>query len=63
MDYRNFIRNLPINNFHRFSDYEDWLDFYSSFYPTEEERMNSADISKAQDLAKECFRKKAKGVE
>ena len=32
------LTNLPINNFHRFADYEDWLDFYSSFYPPEEER-------------------------
>jgi len=38
MTYQDFISNLPINNFHRFADYEEWLDFYSSFYLTEEER-------------------------
>jgi len=38
MTYQNFLSNLTINNFHRFSDYEEWWDCYSPFYPTEEER-------------------------
>ena len=33
MTYRYFITNLPINNFHRFTDYEYWLGFYSHHYP------------------------------
>jgi hypothetical protein len=38
MDYREVIRTLPINNFHRFDDPFDWLDAYSHYYPTDEER-------------------------
>ena len=38
MTYKDFLSNLPINNFHRFDNYEDWWERYSSFYPTEEER-------------------------
>jgi hypothetical protein len=40
MTYQDFISNLPINNFHRFADYEEWSDFYSSFYPTEKDRKD-----------------------
>ena len=38
MTYKDFLSNLPINNFHRFATYEDWWERYSFFYPTEEER-------------------------
>jgi len=38
MDFQEFITNLPINNFHRFADPKEWLDVYSHFYPTEQER-------------------------
>jgi hypothetical protein len=38
MTSQDFITNLPINNFHRFDNYEDWWERYSSFYLTEEER-------------------------
>ena len=38
MTSQDFITNLPINNFHTFADYEEWLDFYSSFYPTEDQQ-------------------------
>ena len=38
MDYKEVIRTLPINNFHRFDDPVDWLDAYSHYYPTDEER-------------------------
>jgi hypothetical protein len=38
MDYREVIRTLPINNFHRFNDPDDWLDIYSHHYPTDQER-------------------------
>ena len=45
------LTNLPINNFHRFADYEEWWDFYSSFYPTEEERK---DIYRLDDYYASC---------
>jgi hypothetical protein len=38
MDYNEFYKTLPINNFHRFDDPDDWLDAYSHFYPTDQER-------------------------
>ncbi len=38
MDFTGFIRFLPINNFYRFDDPEEWLDAYSHFYPTEQEQ-------------------------
>jgi len=38
MDYRNFIRTLPINNIYKFDDPRDWLDLYSHHYPTDDER-------------------------
>ena len=38
MDYQEFISTLPINNFHRFDDPDDWLDLYSHHYPTDQER-------------------------
>lgn len=38
MTYQEFLSKLPINNFHRFDSYEDWSDFYSTFYPTENEQ-------------------------
>jgi len=38
MTYQDFLSNLPINNFHRFADYKEWWDCYSSFYPTKKER-------------------------
>jgi len=38
MDYIEFVKTLPINNFHRFDDPDDWLDVYSNFYPTDQER-------------------------
>ena len=38
MTSQDFITNLPINNFHRFADYEEWLDFYSHHYPKEDQR-------------------------
>jgi hypothetical protein len=38
MTYRDFIIKLPINNFHRFDSYEEWLDFYSRHDPTEDEQ-------------------------
>ena len=39
MDYKMFLMTLPINNFHRFDDPDEWLDVYSHFYPTEEQRI------------------------
>ena len=42
MTSQDFITNLPINNFHRFADYGDWLDFYSSFYLNRKMVMYSA---------------------
>ena len=38
MDYTKLIRNLPINNFHRFDEPRDWLEIYSHHYPTEDQR-------------------------
>ena len=38
MDYREFIRTLPINNFHRFADPDDWFDIYYHHYPTDQEQ-------------------------
>ena len=38
MDFTTVITLLPINNFYRFDDPEEWLDAYSHFYPTEQER-------------------------
>ena len=38
MDYIEFVKILPINNFHIFDDPDDWLDVYSNFYPTDQER-------------------------
>ena len=38
MDYRNFIRTLPINNIYKFDDPRDWLDLYSHHYPKDDER-------------------------
>ena len=38
MTYQDFLSKLPINNFHRFADYEDWSDFYSYFYPTKDQQ-------------------------
>ena len=38
MDYINLIRNLSINNLHKFDDPKDWLYTYSHHYPTDQER-------------------------
>ena len=38
MDFTTVITLLPINNFYRFDDPEEWLDAYSHFYPTEQEQ-------------------------
>jgi hypothetical protein len=38
MDYINLIRNLPINNFHRFDDPDEWFFIYSHHYPTDQEQ-------------------------
>jgi hypothetical protein len=39
MDTQNFFNTLPSNNFYKFDDVNLFLEFYSGFYPTEEERL------------------------
>jgi len=38
MEFQEFIRFLPINNFHRFDDPDEWFFIYSQDYPTDQER-------------------------
>jgi|TARA_B100001964_G_scaffold165911_1_gene182204 hypothetical protein len=38
MDFTTVITLLPINNFHRFDDPDDFLDTYSHYYPTDQEQ-------------------------
>ena len=45
MTSQDFIANLPINNFHRFVDYEEWLDFYSHHYPKEDPHKQFLDTT------------------
>jgi hypothetical protein len=38
MDFTKVITLLPINNFHKFSDPDDWFGIYYHHYPTDQEQ-------------------------